>query len=587
MDNFSDDKIVNPELENIDYRIKAERATGEENPVMADSSGMTILLVDDHAHTVRALERLLMALGHEVLTAANGVEAWSLLQRHRVQVVLSDWMMPCMDGLELCRRVRDLTGQPYTYFLLLTGNGGDENRLEALAAGADDFMTKPFSKRELVARLAIAHRLLAVQDDLQRKNVVLREMATTDELTGLKNRRSFFEALELHFSLAGRQRSPLSLVLLDVDNFKGYNDLFGHPAGDNVLRGIADVLRSTTRAHDTVARHGGEEFTVLLPMTGPVVARAMAERLRKAIERRDWPHRHVTASFGVATMTLKTRKGLELVDQADSALYASKRHGRNRVTHQVDPSDSTDDGNGVTGDQKKFDASLSNGANPGTIAADVPPTGAYLLPSEEHTMPLHDDIVAGWSRAMVLRDRETASHSRRVTATTLDLARTLGIDEADMVHIRRGCQLHDIGKMGIPDAILQKPGPLSDEEWLIMRRHPGYAVELLAPFDFLNPALDIPRCHHERWDGTGYPHGLRGEEIPLAARAFAAVDIWDALSHDRPYREAWPQERVRAHITALAGTHLDPDVVAALDQTLGLDDCGLRHHSLGEADHAA
>jgi putative nucleotidyltransferase with HDIG domain len=241
----------------------------------------------------------------------------------------------------------------------------------------------------------------------------------------------------------------------------------------------------------------------------------------------------------------------------------------------------------VTGDQKKFDASLSNGANPGTIAADVPPTGAYLLPSEEHTMPLHDDIVAGWSRAMVLRDRETASHSRRVTATTLDLARTLGIDEADMVHIRRGCQLHDIGKMGIPDAILQKPGPLSDEEWLIMRRHPGYAVELLAPFDFLNPALDIPRCHHERWDGTGYPHGLRGEEIPLAARAFAAVDIWDALSHDRPYREAWPQERVRAHITALAGTHLDPDVVAALDQTLGLDDCGLRHHSLGEADHAA
>ena len=153
----------------------------------------------------------------------------------------------------------------------------------------------------------------------------------------------------------------------------------------------------------------------------------------------------------------------------------------------------------------------------------------------------------------------------------LDLARTLGINEADMVHIRRGSLLHDIGKIGIPDAILHKPGPLSDEEWRIMRRHPEHAVELLAPFDFLQPALDIPYCHHERWDGTGYPRGLKGEQIPLAARAFAAVDIRDALSHDRPYRKAWPEERVRTHITALAGTHLDPDIVAILYPTLGSD----------------
>jgi PleD family two-component response regulator len=220
MDHSGDDNTVNSELENIGYCRQTARATNGQSLVSANSKSMTILLVDDHASTIRALEQLLKALGHEVLTAANGLEAWSLLQSHRVQVVLSDWMMPGMNGLDLCDRIRDQDGQPYVYFVLLTGNGGDENRSEALAAGADDFMTKPFSKRELVARLAIAHRLLAVQDDLQRKNVVLREMATTDELTGLKNRRSFFEALALHFSLAGRQRSPLSLVLLDVDNFK-------------------------------------------------------------------------------------------------------------------------------------------------------------------------------------------------------------------------------------------------------------------------------------------------------------------------------------------------------------------------------
>jgi len=126
---------------------------------------------------------------------------------------------------------------------------------------------------------------------------------------------------------------------------------------------------------------------------------------------------------------------------------------------------------------------------------------------------------------MELRDCATVAHSHQVTAAMLDLARTLGINEADMVHIRRGSLLHDIGKIGILDAILHKPGPHSDKEWRIMRRHSEHAVKLLAPFDFLQPALDIPYCHHERWDGTGYPRGLKGEQIPLAARAFAAVDI--------------------------------------------------------------
>ena len=127
--------------------------------------------------------------------------------------------------------------------------------------------------------------------------------------------------------------------------------------------------------------------------------------------------------------------------------------------------------------------------------------------------------------------------------------------------MRRGALLHDIGKMGVPDAVLLKPGPLTAEEWAVMRRHPTYAYEMLWPVEFLRPALDIPRCHHERWDGAGYPQGLAGRDIPLAARLFAVVDVWDALRSDRPYRRAWPADRVCAHIEALAGTHFDPDVV--------------------------
>ena len=173
----------------------------------------------------------------------------------------------------------------------------------------------------------------------------------------------------------------------------------------------------------------------------------------------------------------------------------------------------------------------------------------------------YDATIEGWSCALDLRDHETEGHSRRVTEMTLRLACAVSVPEAALVHLRRGALLHDIGKMGVPDCILLKPGPLDAEEWEIMRRHPALAHKMLAPAGFLRPALEIPFCHHEKWDGTGYPQGLQGTEIPLAARLFAIVDVWDALSSDRPYRPAWPRERVLDHLCSLAGTHFDPELV--------------------------
>ena len=174
----------------------------------------------------------------------------------------------------------------------------------------------------------------------------------------------------------------------------------------------------------------------------------------------------------------------------------------------------------------------------------------------------YDATIEGWSRALDLRDKETEGHTLRVTEMTLQLARGMGtFTEEELVHVRRGALLHDIGKMGIPDGILLKPGPLTDEEWVIMRKHPAYAYELLSPVLYLRPALEIPYCHHEKWDGTGYPRGLRGEQIPPAARMFAVVDVWDALRSDRPYRGGWPEAKVREHIQSLTGTHFDPQAV--------------------------
>ena len=174
-----------------------------------------------------------------------------------------------------------------------------------------------------------------------------------------------------------------------------------------------------------------------------------------------------------------------------------------------------------------------------------------------------DATLESMARALDLRDREAEGHLARVADITVRLAQTMGVPQSQLVHIRRGALLHDIGKMGIPDLILLKPSALSDEEWGVMHLHPVYANEMLSPIEMLRPALDIPHCHHERWDGQGYPRGLRHEEIPLAARIFAVVDVWDALRSDRPYRLGWPDQKVRDHIRDAAGTHFDPAVVAA------------------------
>lgn len=181
----------------------------------------------------------------------------------------------------------------------------------------------------------------------------------------------------------------------------------------------------------------------------------------------------------------------------------------------------------------------------------------------------YDETIVGWSRAMDLRDQETEGHTQRVTETTLKLADMIGINQAEQVHIRRGALLHDIGKLGVPDEILFKPGKLTDEEWQIMKQHPQFAYEMLKPISYLRRSLDIPYCHHEKWNGAGYPRGLKEKEIPLAARIFAVVDVWDALRSDRPYRPAWNEGQVWEYIRSQSGEHFDPQIVEVFMQLLG------------------
>ena len=207
-------------------------------------------------------------------------------------------------------------------------------------------------------------------------------------------------------------------------------------------------------------------------------------------------------------------------------------------------------------------------AGQAAIAIDNSQLFDNLQRSNQEIRQAYDTTLEGWARALELRDRETEGHTRRVTELTMRLAHFMNIDDDELVNINRGVLLHDIGKMGVPDQILRKTGPLTDTEWVEMRKHPQYAFDLLSPIVYLRPALDIPYCHHEHWDGSGYPRGLKGTQIPLSARIFSIVDIWDALLSDRPYRKAWPRDKVIEYIKEISGKILDPQVVAAfLDMT--------------------
>jgi diguanylate cyclase (GGDEF)-like protein len=305
---------------------------------------MKILIIDDQKPVGLAQAWTLKRLGHDPRLVTSAREAWDLIERCDWRLVITDWMMPELDGLELCRRIRHRHGKPYTYIIILTGRTSRENRLEALAAGADDFLTKPVDQEELAVRLVIASRILDVQAELEEKNARLHEIARTDPLTGLANRRRLCEAMEAEASGVGKGK-PYSIAMVDIDSFKAYNDEFGHLAGDDALCNIAQALRTEMRAGDLIARYGGEEFALLLSATDESKAVETCERLRRAIASWAWPARQFTASFGIETAYPAAQMAdvEAMLAAADRALYYSKRTGRDRVTHRRDlpPSDSS------------------------------------------------------------------------------------------------------------------------------------------------------------------------------------------------------------------------------------------------------
>ena len=313
---------------------------------------MNILIVDDAPEVRLILKKVLEKQGHTVTTACDGEEAWTLFSSTRAfQIIISDWMMPNLDGLGLCKRIRQEAYSKYTYIILLTGMSGKTNLISGIAAGADDFATKPINSEELEVRLRSAKRILDLEKSLAKQNEALelannklQSMATIDGLTGLYNRRAFQENLEESLRFSRRANQKISLLMIDVDFFKSFNDTHGHIKGDTALKTVASTLKESSRNSDFVARFGGEEFSVILPNTDQEGAMRCAEELRRAIEESHWPDRKVTISIGATTIQYKQVKGepdsevpteiiTQVLDEADKALYQAKETGRNSACH--------------------------------------------------------------------------------------------------------------------------------------------------------------------------------------------------------------------------------------------------------------
>lgn len=407
-------------------------------------------------------------------------------------------------------------------------------------------ITKTFTPQDQSILEAIANQaaltirnaqLLAEQEkqigELEKAIGLFREAQTravTDGLTGLYNHLYFKEQLNNSVLEAARYDQCLSIIMIDLDHFKSVNDTYGHQTGDEVLRNTSALLRTLVRECDVLARYGGEELAVLLPQTDQSGAAILAERIREALAAFDFRsmdgvHFPVTGSFGVAGYRCG-QTSTELLENADRALYAAKNGGRNRVC--------------VSGQE-------------------IQPI-LEMRKAREAQIDSYLSVVAALSEATNVRDDYTAEHSLHLGAQVAAMAQALGLSERQQKEIEVAAVLHDVGKIGVPDAILQKPGPLDAQEWQVMRTHPVLGARILQAGNLHGLAKSV-RHHHEWWDGSGYPDGLKGEEIPLASRVVAIIDAYGAMMTDRKYRKNIGLERTIDELTRGAGTQFDPNLI--------------------------
>ena len=414
-------------------------------------------------------------------------------------------------------------------------------RLLAIVAAAERIAAGQLGVRSEPHGPGIFRRLGRAVNDMSAALLESHDAATVDRLTGVANRQALLAALFTEVERAARYNRPFSLGFIDIDHFKQVNDTYGHNAGDIVLRGVAQTVRTHLRATDMIGRYGGEEFMLLLTETGVDEAAVLAEKLRSLVQRQKFAVDGnavlaVTVSIGIAGGQGQLLRLDALVRDADAAMYSAKSLGRNQTYVFAEPDD----------DARVPRAPISTGGRSraqevGRAARDAAQTALTSIIS-----PL---------------PHYRGQPSALIASIVVDVARRLDLPEADVDRIRLAALLHDIGKVGLPSEILEKPSSLTSAEWRTVVQHPRIGQIILEQATNLREAVPIILHHHERFSGRGYPYGLRGLEIPLGARIVAIADAYDAMTHDRPYKRAISHSEAVRELQRHAGTQFDPEVL--------------------------
>ncbi len=469
-----------------------------------------ILIVENEGIIAKSTESYLRQAGYSLIEIAlSGEDAIELSVKLRPDLILMDIVMEAeLDGIETAAQIHRFLDVPVIY---TTAHNDPEHVQRAQQTEPYGYLIKPIENHILRSTVEVALHKHAVQKKLRQQ--LLRLAAT----------RAIDHAILSHHDLSSLLNIFLQQIVASLNVDAARILLFEqHEAGlkNAASLGLED---GTPEGYARIA-----------------IERAQQVFIPSLLRQTEYPHLAWLENEGFVSYL-----GVPLISNGhfNGTLEVFQRT-------ELDPND-------------EWLATLDALAGQVDVGLDHISVLEKLRNTNDELVRSYDATIQGWSRALELRDQETQGHSTRVTDLTMKLAISMGYPEEKLVHLRRGALLHDIGKMGIPDGSLLKPGPLTDDDWKVMRKHPQYAYDLLKGVPFLQDALEIPHYHHEKWDGSGYPFGLKGEAIPMAARIFAVVDVWDALRSERLYRESWPAEKVLAYIQDQAGKHFDPQVVDA------------------------
>lgn len=508
---------------------------------------MKILIAEDENTTRRRLEKFLKDMDYEVISCKDGLDAWEVIQSENApNLLILDWMMPGMNGVEICRKVREQGREPYTYILLLTMKDKQEDIIYGMEAGADDYITKPFNQHELRVRLKAGRRIVEMNKELLDAREVLRKKVIYDNLTGLYSRHYMLEILEKEYARALRHQTDLSCLLIDIDYFKVINDTFGHVFGDSVLREFSASLKLVARKYDFIFRYGGEEFMILLPNTGIDGARSVAEKIRSICESKVYKDginvTIATVSIGVSSVkNHQPSESNELIAFADKALYRSKSKGRNRVSVYIN------------------DSSIQSSEDKISENKDC----RYL---RENISSILEKTKKASIQSLCLMVRNLGAtkylkHNHQVLQYIELIGERFNLPPSVIESFKNAALLHDNFKILLKKTLKSKSNRLKTREKIEIESHPYMMAELTELFDFFANERTLLQQHHENFDGSGYPVGIKGNEISLGARIFAIVDAMVAMSSERSFRKNLLPEDVIREFADSAGIQFDPKLV--------------------------